>query len=255
MGYQHGSIRAVDTDYDIQWLGHVDYMEMWHRQADYAEQRARAAATAEGEPDQGIDRLLFLEHPATYTAGKRTQPEDLPDDDETPLVRIDRGGRITWHGPGQLVGYPIIRLAQPLDVVDYVRRLEEALIRVCHMLGVTSAGRVEGRSGVWLPTEVVGGELRPERKIAAIGLRITRGVTMHGFALNCDNSLEPYRHMIPCGISDAGVTTLTEELGRDVSPRDVLDLVRDSLIAALDGTQPLTDSTIPGDGHKRIKVQ
>lgn len=255
MGYQQGSIRAVDTDYDVEWLGQVDYMEMWHRQAEYAQQRADAAGATRDEPDRGIDKLLFLEHPATYTAGKRTQPEDLPDNDDTPLIRIDRGGRITWHGPGQLVGYPIIRLAQPLDVVDYVRRLEEALITTCHTLGVTSAGRVEGRSGVWLPTDVVRGELRPERKIAAIGLRVTRGVTMHGFALNCDNSLDPFNHIVPCGISDAGVTTLTEELGRDIRPRDIVGLVRDSLIAALDGTKPLTTSTIPDDGHKRIKVQ
>ena len=167
MGYQQGSIRAVDTDYDVEWLGQVDYMEMWHRQAEYAQQRADAAGATRDEPDRGVDKLLFLEHPATYTAGKRTQPEDLPDNDDTPLIRIDRGGRITWHGPGQLVGYPIIRLAQPLDVVDYVRRLEEALITACHTLGVTSAGRVEGDQEYGSPQTssagnyALSGKLRP----------------------------------------------------------------------------------------------
>ena len=144
---------------------------------------------------------MLLEHPSVYTAGKRTQPEDRPTDG-TPVVDVDRGGRITWHGPGQLVGYPIVALAEPLDVVDFVRRLEEALIAVVVELGVTAAGRVDGRSGVWLPADDRG----PERKVAAIGVRVQGGVTLHGFALNCDPDLAAFDRIVPCGIADAGVT-------------------------------------------------
>jgi lipoyl(octanoyl) transferase len=168
------------------------------------------------------DTILLLEHPPVYTAGRRTPPEDRPTDG-TPVIDVDRGGRITWHGPGQLVGYPIVRLAQPLDVVKHVRRLEEALIGVCTDLGLATM-RVKGRSGVWVPADgpLVG--TRPERKIAAIGVRVAKGVTMHGFALNCDCDLSWFERIVPCGISDAGVTSLSAELGRDVSIDEVLPL-------------------------------
>jgi len=156
--------------------------------------------------------VLLLEHPAVYTAGKRTQPEDRPTDG-TPVVDVDRGGRITWHGPGQLVGYPILRLAEPIDVVGYVRLLEAILIDALAEFGITGR-RVDGRSGVWV------GPVGAEDKIAAIGIRVADGVTMHGFALNCDNSLEPYDRIVACGIADAGVTTMTRVLGRVVSTED-----------------------------------
>lgn len=219
------SIRESRDPIEVVDLGLVDYVDTWHRQAD------AAAARAAGETG---DQVWALEHPSTYTAGKRTQPEDRPDNGQ-PVVDVDRGGRITWHGPGQLVCYPIIKLAEPLDVVDYVRRIEEAVIHVVHGLGLTSAGRVEGRSGVWLPAGVVGGELKPSRKVAAIGIRVTHGVTMHGVALNCDNTLEYYGHIVPCGIADAGVTSLSEELGRDVTVDDLREPLTEAIVAALDG--------------------
>jgi lipoyl(octanoyl) transferase len=162
------------------------------------------------------DTVVLLEHPPVYTAGKRTQPGELPDDG-TPVVDVDRGGKITWHGPGQLVGYPIVALAEHVFVVDFVRRLEEALIRVCADFGLTT-GRVPGRSGVWFPAGAGG----PERKVAAIGVRVSRGVTMHGFALNCDCDLRWYDRIVACGISDAGVTSLSAELGRDVGVGETL---------------------------------
>jgi len=158
--------------------------------------------------------VLLLEHPAVYTAGKRTQPEDRPTDG-TPVVDVDRGGRITWHGPGQLIGYPILRLAEPVDVVGYVRLLEGILIDALADFGIDGK-RVTGRSGVWV------GPDGAEDKIAAIGIRVADGVTMHGFALNCDNSLEPYDRIVACGIADAGVTTMTRVLGRRVSTEDVV---------------------------------
>lgn len=178
-------------------------------------QRASHADVASG---RAPDTVLFFEHPSVYTAGKRTDPDERPDDG-TPVIDVDRGGKITWHGPGQLVGYPIVRLAEPVDVVAYVRRLEQLLIDVLGDFGVDGV-RVEGRSGVWI--ERAGA---PHDKIAAIGIRVADGVTMHGFALNCSNDLEPYRHIIACGIRDAGVTTLSRELGRDVTPTAVVDVV------------------------------
>ncbi|WP_130176859.1 lipoyl(octanoyl) transferase LipB [Cryobacterium sp. SO1] len=161
--------------------------------------------------------VLLLEHPAVYTAGKRTQPEDRPTDG-TPVVDVDRGGRITWHGPGQLVGYPILRLPEPVDVVGYVRLLEGILIETLADFGIDGR-RVAGRSGVWV------GPVGAEDKIAAIGIRVADGVTMHGFALNCNNALEPYDRIVACGIKDAGVTTMSLVLGRDVSPQDTVDPV------------------------------
>ncbi|SDO46451.1 lipoyl(octanoyl) transferase [Cryobacterium flavum] len=161
------------------------------------------------------DTVLLLEHPAVYTAGKRTLPEERPVDD-TPVIDVDRGGKITWHGPGQLVGYPILHLAEPVDVVGYVRSLEAILIEVLIDFGI-DAVRVAGRSGVWV------GPDGHEDKIAAIGIRVAQGVTMHGFALNCSNSLDAYSRIIACGIRDAGVTTMTRVLGRTVDPSELID--------------------------------
>lgn len=163
------------------------------------------------------DTLILLEHEAVYTAGKRTEPHERPVDG-TPVIDVDRGGKITWHGPGQLVGYPIVRLEEPLDVVAHVRRLERLLIDVLRPLGV-DGHQVEGRSGVWVRRPL------SEDKVAAIGVRVQQGVTMHGFALNCDNSLAGFRGIIPCGITDAGVTTISEIVGAHVSPADVLSSV------------------------------
>jgi lipoyl(octanoyl) transferase len=151
--------------------------------------------------------------------------------DGTPVVEVDRGGKITWHGPGQLVGYPITKLPSHVYVVDFVRRLEEALIRVCADLGLP-AGRVKGRSGVWLAAD----DTRPERKVAALGVRVSRGVTMHGLALNCDNSLDAFDAIVPCGINDAGVTTLSAELGRRVTVAEVLPFVERHLADLLSWT-------------------
>ncbi|MBD0324650.1 MAG: lipoyl(octanoyl) transferase LipB, partial [Aldersonia sp.] len=154
-----------------------------------------------------------------------------------------RGGKITWHGPGQLVGYPIVRLAEPIDVVLYVRRLEEALIAVCSDLGV-ECGRVEGRSGVWLTAGMREGRWLPERKIAAIGVRVQRGVAMHGFALNCNSKLTAFDAIVPCGITDAGVTSLSAELGREVTVDEVRLAAADAVARALDGDLPVREHEI-----------
>lgn len=220
-------IRDISTPLEVYNLGTVEYVEMWDRQAELAAQRADGLIN---------DQLLFLEHPNTYTAGKRTQPEDRPTNG-LPVVDVDRGGRITWHGPGQLVCYPIIKLAEPVDVVDYVRRVEEAIIQVVRDLGLQDAGRVDGRSGVWIP----GNDTRPERKVGALGIRVTRGVTMHGLALNCNNTLEFYQHIVPCGIADAGVTTLSTELGRDVDTHDMIAPLAAALGAAFSGELTVAD--------------
>ena len=197
--------------------GVVPYLEAWDEQ-----RRLHAAFAGGTEPAT----VLLLEHEPVYTAGKRTLDIERPFDG-TPVVDVDRGGKITWHGPGQLTGYPILRLPEPLDVVSYVRRLEEALILVCADLGV-EAGRVEGRSGVW----VVDGQ-GPDRKVAAIGIRVSQGVTMHGFALNCSNDLAPYDLIVPCGITDAQVTTMSIEAGREITPADVLGATVAHLTTAL----------------------
>jgi lipoyl(octanoyl) transferase len=166
------------------------------------------------------DTVLLLEHPSVYTAGKRTEPFERPTDG-TPVIDVDRGGKITWHGPGQLVGYPILHLAEPIDVVGYVRRLESMLIEVLAEFGI-EAGRVEGRSGVWMNHEnVVGAE-----KIAAIGIRVAEGVTMHGFALNCNNAFDAYSKIVACGILDAGVTSMSRVLGREVTTEEVVPVVQ-----------------------------
>jgi lipoyl(octanoyl) transferase len=186
----------------------VDYLAAW------ALQRDVHAGVVDGAPGT----VLLLEHPPVFTAGKRTDPHERPlDAGGADVIDVDRGGKITFHGPGQLVGYPIVALPDHVKVVDYVRRVEEALIGVCAELGVTTA-RVPGRSGVWLRADDRG----PERKIAALGIRVSRGVTMHGFALNCDVDLGWYDRFVPCGIADAGVTSLSRELGRDVPVTEVL---------------------------------
>src|SRR5690348_11347982 len=192
----------------------VDYREAWELQRE-----VHAQVVAGGTPT-----VLLLEHPPVFTCGKRTEPHERPADaGGADVIDVDRGGKITFHGPGQLVGYPIVKLPDHVLVVDYVRRLEEALIGVCRELGVTTA-RVPGRSGVWLQADPSSG--RPERKIAAIGIRVSHGVTMHGFALNCDVDLGWYDRFVPCGIADAGVTSLSRELDRDVTVHDVLPSVR-----------------------------
>jgi lipoyl(octanoyl) transferase len=191
--------------------GLVDYQAAWD------EQRRLHAAVADGLAPPTV---LLLEHPDVYTAGKRTEPWERPLDG-TPVVDTDRGGKITWHGPGQLVGYPILRLTGRLDVVAYVRRMEAMLIAVCAEFGVGSARRVKGRSGVWVPADEAG----PERKVAAIGIRVARSTTLHGFALNCACDLSRFDRIVPCGIADAEVTSLSRELGREVTVADALPVV------------------------------
>jgi lipoyl(octanoyl) transferase len=219
------SIRSSRAPIEVRQLGIVDYRTAWQRQRDLAD--ARVAG--------GNDTLLLLEHPAVYTAGRRTEPSERPLDG-TPVVDTDRGGKITWHGPGQLVGYPIVGLVEPLDVVNYVRRVEEALIKVCADLGLDTV-RVDGRSGVWVPAD----DGRPERKVAAIGVRVSRATTLHGFALNCDCDLDAFATIVPCGISDAGVTSLSAELRRRVTVDDVRMIVADAVGDALDGVLPVRD--------------
>src|SRR6202034_2846560 len=180
------------------------------------------------------DTCLLLEHPPVYTAGKRTEELDRPAGDPgAPVIDVDRGAKITWHGPGQLVGYPIVRLGEPIDVINYVRTIEEALIRTCADFGVHTE-RVEGRSGVWFRGSG-GGQ---DRKVGAIGIRVARGVTMHGFALNCDCDLSWYDRIVPCGIRDATVTTLSAESGRHITVADVLDVVERHIADVLGARQP-----------------
>ncbi|NUU20883.1 MAG: lipoyl(octanoyl) transferase LipB [Streptomycetaceae bacterium] len=248
MRFVHAGIGSQAVPYDLAW----------------EEQRRVHAAVVAGEQP---DTCLLLEHPAVYTAGRRTEDSERPVDG-TPVIDVDRGGKITWHGPGQLVGYPIVRLSEPVDVVAHVRRLEEALIRTCADLGLETT-RIEGRSGVWVlgapipeaPTAPLGGlnlrldprisapdprddpefdprlagpEYAPsnagqrgdDRKLAAIGVRVSRKVTMHGFAINCDPDMTWFDRIVPCGIRDAGVSSLSSELGRRVSVGEVLPIVQ-----------------------------
>jgi lipoyl(octanoyl) transferase len=194
----------------------VEYTDGWARQ------QLRHDAVVAGTAS---DVCILLEHPPVYTAGRRTQPEDRPFDG-TPVVEVDRGGRITWHGPGQLVGYPIVKLSAPYDVVAHVRRIENMLVEVCAELGLVTT-QVEGRSGVWVAADSRGAE----RKVAAIGIRVAKGVTLHGFAINSDCDLAAFSRIVPCGIPDAGVTSLSAELGRDVTVQEVADLVEPRLLA------------------------
>jgi lipoyl(octanoyl) transferase len=190
--------------------GVVDYTQAWDEQ-----RRLHAAVVAGDQPDT----IMLLEHPSVFTAGKRTEPEDRPTDG-SPVVDVDRGGKLTWHGPGQLVGYPIIKLPDPIDVVAYVRRTEQLLIDVCAEFGLATE-RIADRSGAWVRADDRG----PDRKVAQLGLRVAQGVTQHGFAINCDCDLSNFDRFVPCGIRDAGVTSLSAELGRPVTVADVLPLV------------------------------
>ena len=209
---------------EIEQLGtDVDYQTAW----DY--QKHVHAEVVSGERG---DTILLLEHSPVYTAGKRTEIHERPTT-SAPVVDVDRGGKITWHGPGQIVGYPIVRLGDPIDVVAHVRRIEEMLMRVCSEFAVVTE-QVEGRSGVWVTSPI------PARKIAAIGIRVSQGVTLHGFALNCNNSLEAFNLIVPCGIIDATVTTLSSELGREVAPSTVLPVLHAHLgeLVPIGGSAP-----------------
>jgi lipoyl(octanoyl) transferase len=190
--------------------GLIDYTEAWDWQRQIHSQRVA------GEVD---DTVLLLEHPPVYTAGKRTEAWERPFDG-TPVIDVDRGGKITWHGPGQLVGYPIIELHDPVDVMAYVRRMEDVLMSVCSEFGLATV-RVPNRTGVWMAAD----ERGPERKIAAIGVRVAQHVTLHGFALNCNPDMAWFGNIVPCGIADAGVTSLSNELGREVTVAEVLPIV------------------------------
>ncbi|MGQ4516159.1 lipoyl(octanoyl) transferase LipB [Streptomyces sp. DW26H14] len=250
----------------------VEYLEAWEEQ-----RRVHAARVADEVPDT----CLLLEHPPVYTAGRRTQENERPLDG-TPVVDVDRGGKITWHGPGQLVGYPILKLPNPVDVIAHVRRLEEALIRTAAEFGLETT-RVEGRSGVWVLGDAVearpagtglvldfdprvrtdefdprlngpeyapsnAGQRREDRKLAAIGIRVAKGVTMHGFSLNVNPDNTYFDRIVPCGIRDAGVTSLAYELGRDVTVEEVLPAVERHLrevlaeADAVAATAPVTAS-------------
>jgi lipoyl(octanoyl) transferase len=203
----------------------IDYAWAWDEQ-----RRLQAARIADEIPDT----VLLLEHAPVYTAGRRTTAIERPQDG-TPVVDVDRGGRITWHGPGQLVAYPIVRLPMPLDLVAYVRRLEDVLIATCADLGLPTR-RVDGRTGVW--TLAAAG--RPDRKLAAIGVRVARGVTLHGFALNVGCSLESFQAIIPCGIDDAEVTTLSHELRRPVTVDEVVPRLEHHLQQLLRPSAPVS---------------
>jgi len=206
-------------------LGLLAYDEAWELQRQVHAQRVA---------DQIPDTCLLLQHPPVYTAGRRTQDFERPVDG-TPVIAVDRGGRITWHGPGQLVGYPIVRLPMPIDAVGHVRRLEQAIIAVCADFDV-DAVQIAGRSGVWVV------DADSERKIAAIGVRISRCTTMHGFALNCNPDLSWFGRIVPCGIDDAEVTSLSHELGRDVTVDEVTSSVKRHLTWALSMSRPMSRS-------------
>jgi len=195
------------------WGSDVEYLSAWDKQRELHHK-----IVTENHPDVAV----LLEHQNVYTAGRSTKPEDRPTD-SSPVFDIDRGGRITWHGPGQIVCYPIMKLDDPVDVVAHVRRLELLIMNVCSKLGLETT-QIDGRSGVW-----VKGNGFPDKKIAAIGIRVAKKATMHGFALNCNNSLDAFRNIVPCGIGDADVTTISLELGRDVSVAEVTPLIEEEL--------------------------
>ena len=208
---------VTENQLKVTELGIVDYLSAWNLQKQIHEDVVNS---------QSENTLLLLEHPSVYTAGRRTEILDRPLDD-TPVIDVDRGGKITWHGPGQLVGYPIIKLKNSADVVGFVRELETALISVCAEFGI-KADRYCERSGVWVRDD------KSDRKIAAIGLRVAKGVTMHGFALNVNPDLSAYEKIIPCGITGAKVTSLTAELGRDVTINEVLPVIKKHIHPMLD---------------------
>ncbi|MGV9671999.1 MULTISPECIES: lipoyl(octanoyl) transferase LipB [unclassified Gordonia (in: high G+C Gram-positive bacteria)] len=233
------SVRSASTPVEVRHLGVLGYREA------YDLQHRLAAERAEGTLDH--DLLLVLEHPSIYTAGKRTEDSDRPTNGAE-VIDVDRGGRITWHGPGQLVGYPIVKLAEPLDVVEYVRRLEAALMAVCAGRGVATT-RVEGRSGVWVidgPDVTPAPGRSPERKLGQIGIRVARGVALHGFALNVDPDLSAFDAIVPCGIADAGVTSLSRESSHPVTVAAITDEV---ITAVLDAIDRPTSSAADGDAR------
>lgn len=231
--------RASSGPIEVRPLGVVEY------EAAYDLQHSLAAQRASGELDHDV--LLLLEHPSVYTAGKRTEDSDRPVNGAR-VIDVDRGGRITWHGPGQLVGYPIIKLAEPLDVVDYVRRLEAALIAFCAGQGLITQ-RVEGRSGVWVCD---GHPIAPQRKLGQIGIRVARGVTLHGFALNVDPDMSVFSAIVPCGIADAGVTSLVAETGRPITVAETLDGVAAQVQECLDAPRTAPGTASPtGVGSAR----
>jgi len=194
----------------------MEYQEAWDFQRTIHEEVASGSRP---------NTLLLLEHPSVYTAGRRTEAAERPADG-TPVIDVDRGGRITWHGPGQLVGYPIVKLQKPTELVGFVREIETALIKVCDDLGVATV-RIDGRSGVWIQDE------RGDRKIAAIGIRVAKGVTMHGFALNVNPDLAAFEQIVPCGIADADVTSLEIELGRSITIEEVVPLIERHILDSL----------------------
>ena len=209
-------LNSANTAIALSRQGLVEYQKAWDAQRRIHEE------VASGERP---NTLLLLEHPSVYTAGRRTDEAERPADG-TPVIDVDRGGRITWHGPGQLVGYPIVKLQKPTELVGFVREIESALINVCEDLGISGV-RVDGRSGVWICDD------RGERKIAAIGIRVAKGVTMHGFALNVNPNLEAFAQIVPCGISDADVTSLQLELGRPITVDEVSPLVERHIFDSL----------------------
>ena len=211
-------VLETQTNSNIALLRHglVDYQEAWDIQ-----RTIHAEVAAGTRPNT----FLMLEHPSVYTAGRRTEDAERPTDG-TPVINVDRGGRITWHGPGQLVGYPIIKLQNPTELVGFVREIESGLIHVCADLGVTAI-RIEGRSGVWIQ------DGRGDRKIAAIGIRVAKGTTMHGFALNVNPNLAAFGQIVPCGIADADVTSLEIELGRSITIEEVAPLVERHIVESL----------------------
>jgi len=206
----------TDSTIALSRHGLVDYQKAWDSQ------KAIHQEVADGiRPNT----LLLLEHPPVFTAGRRTEDSERPTDG-TPVIDVDRGGRITWHGPGQLVGYPIVKLRKPTELVGFVREIESGLIAVCHDLGL-DAIRIEGRSGVWIQ------DAQGDRKIAAIGIRVAQGVTMHGFALNVNPDLSAFRTIVPCGISDADVTSVEIELKKSITIDDVVPLVERHIFESL----------------------
>jgi lipoyl(octanoyl) transferase len=211
------SALATENKLKVSELGVMDYLSAWDLQKQVHQDVLNLTSR---------NTLLLLEHPSVYTAGRRTEILDRPVDD-TPVIDVDRGGKITWHGPGQLVGYPIVKLKNSTDVVGFVRELETALISVCADFGV-KADRYCERSGVWVR------DGKGDRKIAAIGLRVAKGVTMHGFALNVNPDLSAFEKIIPCGISGAKVTSLTAELGREITINEVLPVIKKHVQPMLD---------------------
>ncbi len=219
-----------ETEIIIQnWGKDVEFKQAWDQQRELHHK-----IVSENHPNT----VVLLEHQNVYTAGRSTKPEDRPID-SSPVFDIDRGGRITWHGPGQIVCYPIIKLDDPVDVVAHVRRLELLIMNVCSKLGLETT-QIEGRSGVW-----VKGNGFLDKKIAAIGIRVAKKATMHGFALNCNNSLDAFRKIVPCGIADSDVTTLSLELGRDVSVAEVTSLIE----------QEIRNGALKRNVSKRSKVE